>query len=177
MFDHLPVFPLAILLTIAALVFFLLARRQKRKSGMPSGRIIYTDTQGWMRVERPLFSPQLNLTGKPDYLVDRKGQLIPVEVKSSRTVIAPYDSHINQMGAYCLLVEHCYGKRPPYGILRYPDKTYAIDFTSALEAQVLTIVAEMQSRIKAKSVDRSHESSQRCARCGYRSSCDQALRI
>ncbi len=177
MFDRLPALPLAILLTITALVFFWLARRQKRKSGLPAGRIIYTDTQGWMRVERPLFSPELNLTGRPDYLVEHKGQLIPVEVKSSRPVNGPYDSHINQLGAYCLLVEHCYGRRPPFGILRYSDKTYAIDFTSALEAQVLNIVAEMQAGIKAKSINRSHESSQRCARCGYRFCCDQALRI
>jgi CRISPR-associated exonuclease Cas4 len=177
MFDRLPALPLALVLIIAALVLFWMARHQKRKSGLPEGRIIYTDTQGWMRVERPLYSPELNLTGKPDYLVEHKGQLIPVEVKSSHPVNAPYDSHINQLGAYCLLVEHCYGKRPPYGILRYPEKTYAIDFTSALEDQVLSLVAEMQNKLKAKNVNRSHESPQRCAGCGYRSYCDQALRI
>lgn len=168
---------LAYLLSIMALVFFWLARRQKRKSGLPAGRIIYSDTQGWMRVERPLYSPELNLTGKPDYLVELKGQLIPVEVKSSHPMSAPYDSHINQLGVYCLLVERCYGKRPPYGILRYPEKTYAIDFTVALETQVLSLVTEMQTKIKVKKLNRSHQSPQRCARCGYRSYCDQVLRL
>lgn len=90
---------------------------------------------------------------------------------------APYDSHINQLGVYCLLVERCYGKRPPYGILRYPEKTYAIDFTAALETQVLSLIAEMQTKIKVKNLNRSHQSPQRCARCGYRSYCDQVLRL
>jgi CRISPR-associated exonuclease Cas4 len=177
MIERLPSLPLALLLTIAALVFFWLARRQKHKSGLPAGRVIYTDTQGWMRVERPLYNSELNLTGKPDYLVEQQGQLIPVEVKSSRRVSAPYDAHINQLGAYCLLVESSYGKRPPYGILRYPDKTFAIDFTPALEARVLSLVAEMHARSRAKNINRSHESPQRCARCGYRLLCGQALRI
>ena len=175
--DQLPVLPLAILLFFAALVLFLLARRQQRQSGLPAGRVIYTDTQGWLRLEKPLYSSELNLTGKPDYLVEQQGQLIPVEVKSSRRVTAPYDAHINQLGAYCLLVESCYGKRPPYGILRYPDKTFAIDFSPELEDRVLFILQEMQSQVSSKNINRSHQSPERCAGCGYRHLCDQALRI
>lgn len=177
MMDQLPVFPLALILIFTALALFWLARRQQRKSGLPPGRLIYTDTQGWLRVERPLYSAELNLTGKPDYLVEHQGQLIPVEVKSSRRVSAPYDAHINQLAAYCVLVESCYGKRPPYGILRYPDNTFAIDFTPELEARVLSLVTEMQSRFTARNINRSHQSPQRCAGCGYRHLCDQVLRI
>ena len=33
--------------------------------------VVYTDTGGWSRVERPLFSSGLQLTGKPDYLVQQ----------------------------------------------------------------------------------------------------------
>ena len=174
---HFAALPVAILLIITALVLFWLAGRQKQKSGLPGGKLIYVDTQGWRRVERPLFCPELYLTGKPDYLVEHEGQIIPVEVKSSHQVNTPYEAHILQLGAYCVLVEHCLGKRPAYGILRYPDKTYAIDFTPELEEEVLSLISEMQAKVGDNQLNRSHESPQRCAGCGYRGICDQILRI
>ena len=175
--ENMPVPLIAIILAIAALVFFWLARQQKRNTGMPGGRVIYADTQRWVRVERPLYDPRLRLTGKPDYMVEQDGQVIPVEVKSSHRVTAPYDGHIFQLAAYCMLVESSTGKRPDYGILHYPDRTFAVDFTPALEAEVLKLVAEMQVQANQKNVHRSHQAPQRCAHCGYQSICDQSLRI
>lgn len=167
----------SIFLVIAAFALLQLARQQKRKTGLPGGRIIYSDTQGWVRLERPLFDPELNLTGKPDYLVEHAGKVIPVEVKSSRGVKAPYEAHIYQLAAYCLLVMRHYGIRPDYGILNYPDKTYQIDFTPALEAEVTALLADMRYRAEWKNLDRSHQLPQRCNHCGYRFACDQVLRI
>ena len=66
--------------------------------------MIYTDTRGWSAVEKPLYDPVIGLTGRPDYLVKKGKDIIPVEVKTSRTPEAPYDSHIFQLAAYCLLV-------------------------------------------------------------------------
>ena len=43
-----------------------------------------TPTRGWGKLERPLYDQALDLTGKPDYLVQQNGQIIPVEVKSGR---------------------------------------------------------------------------------------------
>ena len=172
-----PLLPVALLLGIAALILLLIARRKQRQTGLPGGRLIYTDTQAWKRTEKPLFCQELNLTGKPDYLLEQRGQIIPIEVKSSRQVQAPYEAHIFQLGAYCILVDRCYGKRPAFGIIRYPDKTYAIDFTEELEEKVISLVAEMQAVDKGNPPERSHESPQRCARCGYHDFCDQALRI
>jgi len=172
-----PLLPVALLLGVAALILFWVARRKQRQSGLPGGRLIYTDTQAWARVEKPLFCQELNLTGKPDYLVEQNGQIIPVEVKSSRQVQSPYESHVYQLAAYCILVDRCLGKRPAYGILHYPDKTYAIDFTASLEEKVMSLLAEMQAVVEESQAERSHESAQRCVRCGYRDICDQALRI
>jgi len=58
--------------------------RQRKAAGLPGGRVIYTDTHGWGEVEKPLFYQALGLTGKPDYLIQQHGQIIPVEVKSGR---------------------------------------------------------------------------------------------
>ena len=101
------------ILFLLALIFFWQSNRQQKTAGIPGGRIIYTDTHGWGKVEKPLYYAALALTGKPDYLIEKNGQLIPVEVKSGRAPEAPYDSHIFQLASYCLLVEKTYGKRPP----------------------------------------------------------------
>jgi len=163
-----------ILLCVAAILFWQSAR-QRRSSGLPGGRIIYVDTNQWTKVEKPLYDPELNLTGKPDYVVRSGDTYIPVEVKSSRIYQRPYESHLYQLAAYCLLVERTYGNRPEYGILHYKDKTYAIDFTPQLKGALLDLLAEMRSCWESQDVDRSHNARKRCASCSYRSVCDQAL--
>jgi CRISPR-associated exonuclease Cas4 len=167
----------AILLAVMAVVLFILAGRIRKNTGIPSGKVIYVDTSQFGRVEKPLFDPLLRLTGKPDYLIRQGNQAIPIEVKSRRSPKAPHDSHIFQLAAYCILVERSFGSRPPYGILHYVDKSFAIDFTPELEQSVRATIHEMQTRANDEQVDRSHQDQRRCQHCGYRSACDQSLRI
>jgi CRISPR-associated exonuclease Cas4 len=176
------------LLLIVAVVVFWISKRQQRDTGMPSGRVVYTDTRGWGKLERPLYDPESGLTGKPDYLVEQEDgeTLVPVEVKSARAPSVPYDSHVFQLAAYCFLVERTYGKRPPFGLLRYRDRTFAIDYTPALEEELENLLEQMRAdgrkvgdkpkRASARQgLDRSHEEPARCAHCGYRSGCNQRL--
>ena len=79
-----PLVLLALILLLVGVVALMWSRRARRATGLPSGKVIYTDTSRWQRAERPLFSRQHQLTGKPDYLVREGRALIPVEVKSSR---------------------------------------------------------------------------------------------
>ena len=166
---------IALVLLLLAIILFWQSGRQKRQAGLPGGRVIYTDTRGWGEVEKPLYAPDVGLTGKPDYLVEKNGAIIPVEVKSGRAPSAPYDSHIYQLAAYCYLAHVTYGKRPPYGILKYANRAYAIDYTPELETSLKALLVEMRQCEKMKEVDRSHESVIRCQRCGYRSICNQKL--
>ncbi len=166
----------AFLLFIAGLALLWYSNRQRQATGLPGGRVIYSDTHKWGAVSEPLYDPELGLTGKPDYLVEQGGKIIPVEVKSSPALEGPYDSHIYQVAAYCRLVQRTHGKRPPYGILHYPNRTYAIDYTPALEAALTVILQEIRSQDRASEVDRSHDSAARCSGCGYRAICDQRLR-
>ena len=166
-----------LIIFVLALALFLIAGQTRKATGMPGGRVIYADTSRWNSLDKPLTDPELGLTGKPDYLVEQGEQVIPVEVKSTQIGQTPYDSHILQLGAYCVLVERLFGKRPPYGILHYPNRTFAIDFTTELEDAVFAIVWEMQEHGRSKAPDRSHEAPERCARCSFRSACDQSLRI
>jgi CRISPR-associated exonuclease Cas4 len=167
---------IAVISVLIAIVLLWIASRGQKEAGLPTGRDIYTDTRAWGPVEKPLYDAELGLTGKPDYLVESGGAVIPVEVKSSRVAAAPYDAHIFQLAAYCLLVHRQYGKRPPYGILHYPNRTFAIDYTRALETELLQLLEEIHAHGRRKDApDRSHDQPARCSRCGFRQACDQRL--
>ncbi len=164
---------LAAALLAAALLWW--GTRQQRAAGLPRGRVIYADPKLWGRPEKPFFDVESGLTGKPDYLVEQGGNLLPVEVKSAWAPPEPYVGHLFQLIAYCLLVERATGKRPPYGILRYRDRTFAIDYTREWEEHLLQELDVMRSQDKRNSVDRSHVDAGRCRKCGFRSVCDQKL--
>lgn len=164
-------------LAAAALAVFLLwqARRGQQSLGLPLGRVISSDTGGWGKVEKPLYDPELRLAGKPDYVVNHNGVSVPVEVKSHRAPAAPYDGHLFQLAAYCLLVERTTKVRPGVGILAYRDRTFAVDYTPELEARLLEMLEAMRRAERRGEPERSHETKGRCERCGYRSICNQRL--
>jgi CRISPR-associated exonuclease Cas4 len=166
---------LALFLLFLALLLLWQSSRQRKQAGIPGGRVVYTDTRAWGVVEKPLYDHNLGLTGKPDYLIEQDGKLIPVEVKTGRTPEAPYDSHIFQVAAYCLLVEKTYGQRPAYGLIHYPHRNFAIDYTPELESALLEQLAEMRRDESRRDVPRSHDQPTRCQHCGFRRVCDQKL--
>jgi len=142
---------------------------------MPAGRVTYVDTGAWDRCEQPLFSSRYRLTGRPDYLVQSPDGVIPVEVKSGAAPEQPYSAHILQLAAYCLLVEEQEGRAPAYGILKYGDRAFEVDYTPALRAQLLHAIESIRRDLGARDVARSHDQAARCQGCGHRQQCDQRL--
>jgi CRISPR-associated exonuclease Cas4 len=169
------IIPISLILLAIAVALLWLSRKQTKAAGLPGGRVIYTDTQKWGAVKEPFYDSALGLTGKPDYLVEQGKEIIPVEVKSSRAPYGPYDAHILQLAAYCLLVERYFHKRPSHGILHYPDRTYRIDYTPELEQAIRATLVDMRAREYQKEIHRSHDSIARCRGCGYRSTCQERL--
>lgn len=165
----------ALVLFILALAFLFLSGRTWREAGLPGGKVMYADTGKWEKVEKPLYDPVSQITGRPDYLVRQGREIIPVEVKSGSTPESPYDSHIFQLAAYCLLVEREYGKRPGYGIIHYEKRTFSVPYTKELENGLLDLLTEMRQDDRRKSVNRSHEQPARCRGCGFAYTCDQVL--
>ena len=161
-------------LLILGVLLSLASRRRLKGLGIPAGRLISLDTSRLKPVTEPLYDPDLGLTGRPDYLVQRGRSRIPVEVKSGHAPKNPHRSHVLQLAAYCLLVEITMGKRPPYGILKYTDSAYKLPYNNALQ-QDLIITLEALRNAQDSSPDRSHNSPGRCQACGYLSSCDQSL--
>jgi CRISPR-associated exonuclease Cas4 len=162
-------------LLLLGILLLWLAQRGQVRSGLPQGRVIYCDTGAWERLERPLFSRTFQLTGKPDYLVQDGADVIPVELKSGQAPPQPYASHILQLAAYCLLVEESYEQHPPYGILKYDDDAFEIDFTSELEQELLATLENMRDDLANGDALCSHDEVHRCRACGYYEHCDQAL--
>lgn len=165
----------ALILFILSVILFWISRTKHIQSGLPSGRILYSDPQLLGKVEKPFFDSNLMLTGKPDYLINQEGNLIPVEVKSSFGPQEPYASHVFQLLAYCLLVESNTGQRPPYGILKYRNRTFAIDYTESQEQALIELLEDLRLDERSGECDRSHEETARCGRCGFRSICEQRL--
>jgi CRISPR-associated exonuclease Cas4 len=172
-----------ILLAIGLLLLWASAHLTRR-AGLASGRVIYSDTQSWQESPEPLYAPEVNLTGKPDYLVRKGRAVLPVEVKTGSAPPQPYHSHVLQLAAYCLLIEAAYGVRPPYGLIHYADRTFAVHYTPRLQQELLDTLEWMrqdlrdsrEGRKESAAVDRSHDDPSRCGACGYAAHCDQRLR-
>lgn len=166
---------IGVFLLLLAVVLLFQSGRGQKAAGLPGGRVIYTDTSEWDAVAAPLYDPVTRVTGRPDYLVRQGKTVIPVEVKSGRVPDAPYDSHIYQLAAYCLLVEREFGKRPPYGIIHYGKRSFAVDYTAELENALLDLLTEMRQAERREEVDRSHPQPERCRGCGFGYTCEQKL--
>lgn len=166
---------LALLALFFALLLWLMSRRLHKASGLPAGRVIYSDAGAWQRNEQALFSRAHQLAGKPDYLVQTPQGIVPVEVKSSPAPAQPREGHVLQLAAYCLLVEEQLGERVPHGIIQYADRQFAIDYTPALKAELLRVMGEMRTAQTNAGAHRNHSEPRKCAACGLRDECDERL--
>ena len=182
------------LLLAAAAAARAAARRESKRSGLPAGALLYSDTgrpvgrvapaevnREGVRQERPLVSRSLGLVGRPDYLIEAEGGVVPVEVKSAACPKGgrPYDSHLAQLAAYCLLVEDVLGARVPYGLVKYRDREVRVEYTPELRARALALIGEMREDSAAanagREVHRSHDDPRRCAGCSVRDACTESL--
>lgn len=167
---------LALLLLGAGAALLALAWRQWRAGGLPAAGVVATDTRGWRRPAGPYYSEAWGLTGRPDYVLRHRGSLIPVEVKAGRTPQEPYEGHVLQLAAYCLLLEEAEGRAPPYGLLRYPEATFRVPFDGRLRQRVVGVLEEMRAAEERGGIPRGHHEPARCRACGYWDVCDQRLK-
>lgn len=165
-------FGLAVLLL--ALLVLVWALRLRRATGLPWAPVLYRDTGG-SAPEKPLIARKLGLVGKPDYLLELRGQVIPVEVKPGRRASRPYESDLMQLAAYCVLVEETTKVAPPYGLLRYAEQTFRLDYTDQVRGEVLDLLDAMRLDLGEPDCERSHDDERRCLSCGFFDQCDQAL--
>jgi CRISPR-associated exonuclease Cas4 len=168
----------ALILLVAGCLVLARSAAMRRETGLPQGRLVYADThrQNWQATAKPLYSARYNLIGKPDFVVETPAGLIPVEVKSGQAPRVPYLGHLLQLAAYCLLIEETTDQVPPYGLLKYADALYEVDFSDELRSELLDTMTGLRQARTARNVARSHDQPAKCLACGFRKDCNEALR-
>jgi CRISPR-associated exonuclease Cas4 len=170
------VFWLLCFLFALAIVLLALSKYQRRQSGLPEGEIVYEDVSGLAK--EPLYSQRMNLSGKPDYLLkDPWGNLIPVEVKSSSAPKGdqPFESHLMQLAVYFFLIEDVLQEDPPYGLIRYRNRTIQVDNDDELRERLFDVIAQMRNLLARGEAHRTHDQASRCARCSMSHACSERL--
>ncbi len=71
-------------------------------------------------------------------------------------------------------MEESENQASPYGIIKYADAAFEVDYTPAVRRDLLALLDAMR-RASRGSARRSHDEPRRCAGCGYRQACDQSL--
>lgn len=146
--------------------------RRGRNRGV--GEALY-DGPYKQRLSRPLVSWEYGITGKPDYVVEHDGAPVPVLVKNGRAPKnSPHDSHVAQVLVYCLLIHESAKVAPPYGIIRYADRTFEVDYNEPSVQALLDLLDDMHSQ-RHKIPARSHDKTQHCFACLHQGHCEQSL--
>jgi CRISPR-associated exonuclease Cas4 len=164
------------LLVVSGMALLVISRRLGQESGMPRGEVFYEDASG--NAQGQLYSDRLLMVGKPDYLMrDKKGNVVPVEVKSGDAPRAgrPYESHLMQLAAYFFLIEDVLQRPVPYGLIRYRNRTIRIANTDELRARLMEVIAQMRRLMARGEGRRNHNQAQRCSRCSMAHACDERL--
>ncbi len=142
-----------------------------RKEFRVKGKIEYID----MDRSKVFRSEKYGLTGRPDYIIKLKNQIIPVEEKKGRTPRGPLFSHILQVAAYCLLIEETSGEAPSHGLLKYPEHEHDIEYDEDLKKVLLEKLAEMRTVMEKKDAHRNHNRPGKCMNCSRREVCPERL--
>jgi len=171
---------LGLLLAAFALVLLLLNERSFRRTrlvgerqralGLPEGELVYEDADGQ---GEPLSSSIYPLAGKPDYVVKLPdGRPVPVELKLNvHDATAPYSNHTIQVAAYCLILEDYFVPAPTHGILRYADREFTVEYTSALKKKVIRLLTEMAKCSEQQPPPLARQRASKCRICTFQAIC------
>ncbi|MFO8110650.1 MAG: CRISPR-associated protein Cas4 [Thermoplasmata archaeon] len=149
------------------------AKDKRLEFKMAEGNIDYVDE---MDDESDLLVSNIfKIRGRPDYIIEKDGKYIPVEVKTGRVPKGPFFSHVLQCAAYCFLVEESFRSTPPHGIIQYGTREFKVDYDSELKKLLLTKVEEMKEILDNGEVHRNHNRPGKCANCSRREICKESL--
>ena len=146
-------------------------RRQLRTYGLEEGR---------RHFDAPLYSPQLNLSGELDLLIETEDELIPVDYKNSKRV----GTHFRlQLMAYGRLLKDSLSTQDLRGATRKKvrrgflyllpaRKAVAVSFTARLERQLESALAETRKIAEWQYMPPPTPHRRRCLDCEFRRFCN-----
>ncbi|HEY7348958.1 MAG TPA: PD-(D/E)XK nuclease family protein [Ktedonobacterales bacterium] len=150
--------------------------RQERKAAqqLPEGRIVYQGVDG---TGEPLLATSYPLSGKPDYVIlSPEGMPIPVELKLTIESEEAQRHHVMQLAAYFVILEDLYDRPPTYGVLRYANKDFTIQYSEALKRKVARRLAEMEHCDEQHPPTLTHQLPSKCHACPFQPICPIGLR-
>ncbi len=168
-----------LLIALALGLLILNERRHQRRRliderhrilGLPAGELVYEDADG---EGEPLSSSVYPLVGKPDYIVKLPdGRPVALELKLGvQNASSPYSNHVIQVGAYCLILEDYFEQPPTHAILRYADREFTIEYTSALRRKVIKLLAEMERCSEQQPPPLARQRAAKCRVCAFQPVC------
>lgn len=177
---------LAAVVVVALLVLLLNEYRARRRfprpakkasaphPRLPEGRIVYQDADG---SGAPLVATSYPLSGKPDYVIlSPDGAPIPVELKLSMESEEAQRHHVLQLAAYFVILEDLYEQPPVYGVLRYANKDFTIQYTDVLKRKVIRRLAEMERCDEQHPPLLTQQLPGKCRACPFQPICPIGLR-
>ncbi|HEV7842271.1 MAG TPA: CRISPR-associated protein Cas4 [Pyrinomonadaceae bacterium] len=168
---------LIFILLVCALLLRSIANRARDRAALPEGKVLYSDTIKQERPLKTLISWRHGLKGRPDYLIETKEGIVPVEIKSTAFPRSgrPYEAHVMQLICYCLLCEETTGAHVPYGLIRYRNGEAHVEYTPELRSRLLSLLDEMRKAKASPVIHRNHSQPRRCSGCGFREVCGESL--
>ena len=113
-------------------------------------------------------------SGKPDYIWREKGRLVPEEIKSGACGPTPRHDNVIQMGVYFFLIEAQLNERPQGGRLKYRNRTFWIENTEDLRAEVLALRDRYEGVQAGLLTPAPHPQPRVCSRCAFQGQCPDA---
>ena len=138
--------------------------KDKKELGVKGANPIYKDEKG----VKLLVADKLALQGKPDFIFETwiRKKYIPLEIKSGKiNDETPHMGDLYQLGAYFLIIEEVYGKKPPYGKLVYSNKTFTVRNTAELRRNILRTVEDMRDMLEESYIPNATPDFVKCKHC------------
>lgn len=161
---------------VTAILGWLLRRALGAQRRFLALKIRYADV-GAIYQQPSLVSTQYGLSGRPDYLVRVDCGVVPVELKSGKSPRSgrPYDGHLFQLVAYCLLVEDVCRAVVPYGVIEYEDRSIRVEYNSALRRSLLVLLEQIRTAKRSGEFHIDHDRPGKCRSCGFHETCGESL--
>ncbi|MEM4308729.1 MAG: CRISPR-associated protein Cas4 [Thermoplasmata archaeon] len=169
--------PIALIWLIFTSVFFFIGERYHAKAVRMRQEMELERKEIVMpSQEAPMETRDGKLRGTPDLILKSGEFLIPVEIKTGRVPQGPHFSHIMQLIAYCYIIEDVHGKSPPYGILRYGNTDFEIEYTPELKNLLEKKIEEIGKALRGEIVvHRNHNRPGKCRNCSRKEICPERL--
>lgn len=161
----------AFCLLVGGIILLFIANKGNLDLGFSGSKSVYSDVKG----NETLYSTKYGLKGRPDQIIKEGDSYIPIEIKKTKAPKTPYPNHIAQLLVYCALIEEHYKVRPEFGVIKYADDNFKIDYTPERELILARLILDMKSKKQQNTIHRNHNNPSVCRGCGFRNVCDEKL--